>query len=75
MLYVYEKCSEQKAVNVSNVLAPKVNFGSNSSCTSDEKPKANLEFAHSRGVTAELLPYGVFTDCTINVHVNDMSKK
>ena len=72
-LYKYEKCSEQKAINVSTVLAPKVNSGSSSSCTSSEQPKANLEFAHSRAVTAELLPNGVFTDCTINVHVNDIS--
>ena len=72
-LYKYEKCSEQKAVNVSTVLAPKVNSGSSSSCTSSEQPKANLEFAHSRAVTAKLLPNGVFTDCTINVHVNDIS--
>ena len=27
--------------------------GSSSSCTSSEQPKANLEFAHSRAVTAE----------------------
>lgn len=71
-LFKYEKVSEMKSTEVSDILAPKCSSTSNVS-SSKEVSETAVEVGSSAS-TCEFMSCPYFNNCTISINVNGLSK-
>ena len=71
-LFKYEKVSEMKSTEISDILAPKCSSTGNVS-SSKEVSETAVEVGSSAS-TCEFMPCPYFNNCTISINVNGLSK-